>query len=147
MPLYFLAALSFIVFAVLLASLSRLSARGRSSAPRAKAAPEKPVINCPVCGAALYKGDKITTYVYSGPNAPRRVCSVMGCPHCYPVPSRGGRRVCPVCGGEVSARGGYLVARVSYPAGGKKRFEIAGCSRCFGGFPVRKAPPSSRGAR
>lgn len=96
-----------------------------------KAVPKKPaLVNCPLCGSPLVKGENIISKVYRPMTVPDQRCTVSGCPHCYPVCEIGVKRICPVCGKFVP-QNGYLVSRLFNKTEGKKHVMIVGCNMCL----------------
>ncbi|MBP3709314.1 MAG: hypothetical protein J6I73_02745 [Treponema sp.] len=85
--------------------------------------------NCPLCTSPLYKED-LFSRVFRPMTVNDQRCIILGCPHCYPRPEPGIRRVCPVCHSEVQADG-HLVARLfNKTKDGKKHVIITGCTAC-----------------
>ena len=92
---------------------------------------EKPaLVNCPMCGSGLAKGQNMYSKVFRPMNVPDQRCVITGCPYCYPICGPGVRRICPVCGKSVPADG-HLVARLFNKTQGKKHVMIVGCSSCL----------------
>ncbi len=97
---------------------------------REEAAKKGLVINCPLCRSALLPGEDLISRVYRPMNVPDQLCTVNGCPHCYPVPEPGLKRECPVCGKNVPVKEGHLVARLFNYDSGKKHVIVTGCTEC-----------------
>ena len=91
---------------------------------------KRALVNCPLCGSGLQKGENMMSKVFRPMNVPDQRCIVSGCPHCYPVCESGVKRICPVCGQKVLSDG-YLVARLFNKSGGKKHVMIVGCNSCL----------------
>ena len=88
------------------------------------------VITCPLCGSRLQKGEDLFSRVYRPMNVPHQLCTISGCPHCYPSLEPGLKRVCPVCHKQVPMEEGHLVARLFNYADGKKHVAVSGCTEC-----------------
>ena len=86
-------------------------------------------VKCPVCNSSLYVGENIISKVYRPMNVPDQLCTIMGCPHCYPNCQTGIKRMCPVCHKEISQEQ-TLTARLFNEKFGKKHVHILGCSNC-----------------
>ena len=86
-------------------------------------------VKCPVCNSSLYVGENIISKVYRPMNVPDQLCTIMGCPHCYPNCQTGIKRICPVCHKEISQEQ-TLTARLFNEKFGKKHVHILGCSNC-----------------
>ncbi|MDR9858266.1 hypothetical protein [Treponema socranskii] len=85
--------------------------------------------NCPLCASPLYKED-LYSRVFRPMTVSDQRCIILGCPHCYPKPEPGVKRVCPVCHKEVPPEG-HLVARLfNKTKDGKKHVIVTGCSVC-----------------
>lgn len=85
--------------------------------------------NCPLCAFPLYKED-LYSRVFRPMTVSDQRCIILGCPHCYPHPEPGVKRVCPVCHKEVPPQG-HLVARLfNKTKDGKKHVIVTGCSVC-----------------
>lgn len=87
------------------------------------------MVECPLCNTPLLKGQNLVTKVFRPMNVPDQRCNISGCPHCYPQPEPGVKRVCPCCGKDVPITG-YLVARLFNYKDNKKHVRVTGCSRC-----------------
>ena len=61
-----------------------------------------------------------------------RLCSIYGCPHCYPVEESGTNRFCPVCKASVAPES-YLIARLFDRSKTNKHVRILGCKQCRNG--------------
>ena len=91
--------------------------------------------NCPLCASPLYKED-LYSRVFRPMTVSDQRCIILGCPHCYPKPEPGVRRICPVCHKEVPPEG-HLVARLfNKTKDGKKHVIVTGCSVCCKYEPV-----------
>lgn len=89
-------------------------------------------VRCPLCSTPLAKNEDMFSRVYRPMTTSDQRMTVHGCPHCYPAPEPGVRRLCPVCGKEVPPSG-ELVARLFNRTEGKKHVLITGCSECCKG--------------
>jgi hypothetical protein len=89
-------------------------------------------VRCPLCSTPLAKNEDMFSRIYRPMNTPDQRMTVHGCPHCYPRPEPGVKRVCPVCGKEVPLEG-ELIARLFNRTEGKKHVMITGCSVCYRG--------------
>lgn len=81
---------------------------------------------CPVCRTVMKKTEKLITKVYPGEGD--RLCSIYGCPHCYPAAQDGIKRRCPVCGGEVYPESPLIAQLFERP--GSRHVHIMGCRKC-----------------
>lgn len=88
---------------------------------------------CPLCSSDLLPGENLVSRVYRPMTVGDQLCTINGCPHCYPVPEAGVRRVCPVCHKDVDTKDGHLVARLFNKAEGKKHVIVTGCNHCCRG--------------
>lgn len=88
-------------------------------------------VRCPLCSTPLAKNEDMFSRIYRPMNTPDQRMTVHGCPHCYPRPEPGVKRLCPVCGKEVPLEG-ELIARLFNRTEGKKHVMITGCSVCYG---------------
>lgn len=89
-------------------------------------------VRCPLCSTPLAKNEDMFSRIYRPMNTPDQRMTVHGCPHCYPRPEPGVKRLCPVCGKEVPLEG-ELIARLFNRTEGKKHVMITGCSVCYRG--------------
>lgn len=96
---------------------------------RAEAAAKGLLVTCPMCNSALMPGEDLFTRVYRPMNVPDQLCTISGCPHCYPRPENGAKRLCPVCHKEVPLAG-HLIARLFNKTTGKKHVIVTGCNQC-----------------
>ncbi|MFA6938097.1 MAG: hypothetical protein WCQ67_07680 [Treponema sp.] len=87
------------------------------------------LVNCPACNSPLLPGEDLVSKIYRPMNVSDQLCTINGCPHCYPVREAGIQRVCPVCHKTLSAED-YLVARLFNKTDGKKHVLITGCNHC-----------------
>jgi RNA polymerase subunit RPABC4/transcription elongation factor Spt4 len=83
---------------------------------------------CPVCAARLPQGDNVKSKILPPSGRDYRVLHISGCKFCL-----GGdrRRLCPVCGAELS-RNEYLAARI-WQRLERPEVRIQGCVHCIGG--------------
>ena len=102
--------------------------RARAAALNAKKAGL--LVNCPLCNSVLLPGEDLFSRVYRPMNVHDQLCTIRGCPHCYPNPEPGVKRECPVCHKEVSLDDGHLVARLFNKIDGKKHVIVSGCNLC-----------------
>ena len=116
--------------AILIAALSYFAFSKRNKQRPAAQSQKPALVNCPMCGSGLQKGQNIYSKVFRPMNVPDQRCVITGCPHCYPVCEIGVKRVCPVCGKSVPPNG-HLVARLFNKTQGKKHVMIVGCSSCL----------------
>ena len=105
----------------------------RGKAEQSQALQQGLIINCPLCNTPLAKGEDLVSRVYRPMNVSDQLCTIHGCPHCYPVRESGVRRVCPVCHKEVPVKDGHLVARLFNKVDGKKHVVVTGCTECCRG--------------
>ena len=97
---------------------------------RQKGKPGAPGV-CPICCTVLGKGEQLKTKVYPSEGTDR-LCSIYGCPHCYPVEESGTNRFCPVCKASVAPES-YLIARLFDRSKTNKHVRILGCKQCRNG--------------
>ena len=90
----------------------------------------KPLNLCPLCGSALKKGEDLFTRIYRPMNVHDQLCTINGCPHCYPHAENGIKRECPVCHKSVDQLSGHLVARLFNYEDKKKHVIVTGCNKC-----------------
>ena len=83
---------------------------------------------CPLCCTVLKKGEQLKTKVYPSDGGDR-LCSIYGCPHCYPMVEPDANRFCPVCKVPVQTDS-YLVARLFDRSKTDKHVRILGCKEC-----------------
>ena len=105
---------------------TRLGGASRKPAKKKNAEEKAP---CPLCNSKLYKDDNLVSRVYKTSTPNDLPCSIHGCPHCYPVPEEGIKRVCPVCRKEVPVDG-HLDAHLFTRRSGKKHVHVTGCTEC-----------------
>lgn len=91
------------------------------------------LVSCPVCGSFLLPGEDLKSRVYRPMNVPDQLCTINGCPHCYPKVEPGLKRSCPVCHKKIPVSDGHLVARLFNKSDGKKHVIVTGCSLCCRG--------------
>lgn len=97
--------------------------------PKRNAAGEVLLVTCPVCNTPLLPGENIVSRVFRPMNVPDQLCTIYGCPHCYPKAEAGLKRECPVCKKPV-AQDGHLVARLFNYKDKKKHVRVMGCTSC-----------------
>lgn len=97
--------------------------------PKRNAEGEVLLVTCPVCNSALMPGENIVSRVFRPMNVPDQLCTIYGCPHCYPKAESGLKRECPVCKKAV-AQDGHLVARLFNYKDKKKHVRVMGCTSC-----------------
>ncbi len=83
---------------------------------------------CPICCTVLTKGEQLKTKVYPSSGGDS-LCSIYGCPHCYPVVESDADRFCPVCKAPVPTDS-YLIARLFDRSRTDKHVHILGCKEC-----------------
>ena len=98
-----------------------------ADAPLAKGKPGAPGV-CPVCCTVLKKGEQLKTKVYPSEGSDR-LCSIYGCPYCYPSIELDIVRRCPVCKALVESDS-YLIARLFDRGKSNKHVRILGCKQC-----------------
>ena len=104
----------------------------KDSSRQSRAQQEGLVVNCPMCSLPLAKGQDLVSRVYRPMNVSDQLCTIHGCPHCYPRPELGVKRMCPVCHREVPVDG-HLIARLFNKTDGKKHVIVTGCTECSRG--------------
>ncbi len=102
----------------------------KAAQTRKKAAAQGLLVNCPLCKSALLPGEDLVSRVYRPMTVPDQLCTISGCPHCYPAVQAGLKRECPVCGKTVPLPDGHLVARLFNKTDGKKHVVVTGCTEC-----------------
>lgn len=100
---------------------------------RENAAKKGLLISCPLCNSLLLPGEDLVSRVYRPMNVSDQLCTINGCPHCYPRMEPGVKRECPVCHRNVPLGEGHLVARLFNKTDGKKHVIVTGCSECSKG--------------
>lgn len=90
---------------------------------------QKPKSNCPICNSPLYDRENVISRVYKGSDEKDQACTILGCPHCYPKPEPGIKRVCPVCH-QIIPLNGHLDAHLFLRETGKRHVHITGCTEC-----------------
>lgn len=100
---------------------------------RENAAKKGLLISCPLCNSLLLPGEDLVSRVYRPMNVSDQLCTINGCPHCYPRMEPGIKRECPVCHKNVPLGEGHLVARLFNKTDGKKHVIVTGCSECSKG--------------
>ena len=101
----------------------------KSKSTSTKSLPKNVLVNCPVCGSPLPKGENLVSRVYRPMTVPDQRCTISGCPHCFPKCEVGVKRKCPVCNKTVPMEG-YLIARLFNKTDSKKHVMITGCTEC-----------------
>lgn len=87
-------------------------------------------VNCPLCNSPLVKGQNIISKVYRPMDVYDQLCTIYGCPNCYPICKPNLTRTCPVCHKTVS-QNGYLISRLfNKTKSGTKHVIINGCGEC-----------------
>ena len=130
----------FILFVLVLAVISLLiwlirwlwynpSAKKRTASGK-NAAAMGLLVNCPLCNTPLQKGQNLVTKVYRPMTVSDQLCTINGCPHCFPQPEPGIKRICPVCHKQVPLSG-HLTARLFNKTDGKKHVIVTGCTECI----------------
>lgn len=97
---------------------------------RANAAKNGVLVTCPLCESTLYPGEDLFSRVYRPMKVGDQLCTINGCPHCYPTPEAGKKRICPVCHKNVPVNDGHLIARLFNKPDGKKHVIVTGCTEC-----------------
>lgn len=120
-----------ILLAWLLAKMRGKSGKEEKQKKLIKTATDsKLLVTCPLCGSFLQKGQDLFSRVYRPMDVPDQLCTISGCPHCYPHPEPGVERKCPVCGKKVPTKDGHLTARLFNKTDGKKHVVVTGCTEC-----------------
>lgn len=137
MPYYFIAAAAFAVIIFLLNVYIKWNVSGHKDIRHRqaeKSAQKNPsAVRCPVCGAFLIKGEDLISRIYRPMTVPDQLCTINGCPHCYPSVEAGLKRICPICHKEIPVKDGHLVARLFNKKDGKKHVVVTGCTECCRG--------------
>ena len=107
--------------------------RRKMEQKRKDAAKKGLLVSCPLCNTMLLPGEDLISRVYRPMNVPDQLCTINGCPHCYPKPEPGLKRICPVCHKNVPLKDGHLIARLFNKADGKKHVIVTGCTECSRG--------------
>ncbi|MFI3257953.1 MAG: hypothetical protein R3Y36_06620, partial [Spirochaetales bacterium] len=84
---------------------------------------------CPLCSSVLYGDETVISRVYKTSSKTDQPCTIHGCPHCFPEPENGIKRLCPVCHKKVPPKG-HLNAYLFPRENNKKHIHITGCSEC-----------------
>lgn len=100
---------------------------------REEAAKKGLLISCPLCNSMLLPGEDLVSRVYRPMNVPDQLCTINGCPYCYPTPEPKINRICPVCHKNVPIKDGHLIARLFNKTDGKKHVIVTGCNQCSKG--------------
>ena len=88
---------------------------------------------CPLCNSRLQKGENLITKVYRPMTVSDQLCTIDGCPHCFPIVQPGLHRECPVCHKKVPLYSGHLIARLFNKTDTKKHVIVTGCTECSRG--------------
>jgi len=124
-----LAASAFLAAAILFfARIAAAASRRREASGGAKV---HGVRTCPLCSSEMGSGERVSSKLFPGKGD--RIMHIFGCPSCWP-PSLSRKRICPVCGREIS-REGWVVARYfdrtkGADAGPKAHVHVLGCTEC-----------------
>lgn len=132
MAALFIAAAALVVLVILLSIVLRRKSPFGTAAGREDAAAQagaQSFAKCPLCNSTLLKGENLTCRIYQPMDVSDQLCTINGCPHCYPVPEPGLKRECPVCHKAVGGEG-FLVARLFNKAIGKRHVIVTGCYVC-----------------
>ncbi|MBQ5399691.1 MAG: hypothetical protein IIU15_00450, partial [Treponema sp.] len=79
-----------ILLAWLLAKMRGKSSKEEKQKKLIKTATDsKLLVTCPLCGSFLQKGQDLFSRVYRPMDVPDQLCTISGCPHCYPQPEPG----------------------------------------------------------
>lgn len=128
--------ISVVLIVVALSIFSNLAKKSREKAVNNSLRTQKnesggtEFVRCPLCNTPLSKKENMHSKVFRPMNTPDQRMTVQGCPHCFPVPEIGVKRVCPVCGKNVPLDG-ELIARLFNRPDGKKHVMITGCTECY----------------
>ncbi len=114
---------------VIIALLIGIYLKNKKSKTKAKSSKHLQPVKCPICQTSLYVGENIISKVYRPMNVPDQLCTISGCPHCFPKCEPGVSRTCPVCHKEIK-QDQTLTARLFNKNLGKKHVHIVGCSNC-----------------
>ena len=88
---------------------------------------------CPVCAARFEPGDNVKSKIFPPSGRDYRLLHISGCKYCL---SGERKRLCPVCGAELSTDD-YLVARIrQHPVNPEVR--VQGCIHCITGAKYSK---------
>ena len=118
------------LLAWILRRLKGSSSASKKQPSRADAAALGLLVNCPLCNTPLLKGENLVTKVYRPMTVADQLCTINGCPHCFPKVEPGAKRICPVCHKEVPLSG-HLTARLFNKTDGKKHVIVTGCTECI----------------
>lgn len=125
---YFILGIALLIIIFLLLGFIHFSSKNNTSSKKTKK--QGPSFNkCPICDSPLYPGENIISKVYRPMDVPDQLCTISGCPHCFPVPEVGISRLCPVCHSKIPLSG-HLTARLFNEKNNKKHVHILGCSNC-----------------
>lgn len=113
----------------LLLWIIRSSKKTKENSKKSSAGKNLQPVKCPICQTSLFVGENIYSKVYRPMNVPDQLCTVSGCPHCYPKCEPGVKRICPVCHKPI-AQDQTLTARLFNKKASKKHVHIIGCSNC-----------------
>lgn len=127
---YLIGGLAFALIVILLTTIIKFNQSKNSQNKKTKNVTEQIQSKCPVCQSPLFKGENIISKVYRPMNVPDQLCTISGCPHCYPKVEIGLQRNCPVCHKKIGEEG-YLVARLfNHTKKGGKHVHVTGCNFC-----------------
>jgi RNase P subunit RPR2 len=125
---YFILGMALLVIILLLIGLVNYSSKKHTS-PKKRKKTNTILQKCPICDSPLFPGENIISKVYRPMNVPDQLCTISGCPHCYPSTEKGVSRICPVCHSSIPLSG-YLTARLFNEKNNKKHVHILGCQNC-----------------
>ena len=117
------------IFAYFLFTLQGKMQRKKTGSSRVlpKGNPGAPGV-CPLCRTVLKRGEQLKTKVYPSEGTDQ-LCSIYGCPHCYPMVEPDADRFCPVCDAPVPTDS-YLIARLFDRGKADRHVHILGCRAC-----------------
>lgn len=124
---YLILGIACVVIFILLAGIF-IYLKNKNKSQNSRTKKDLQQVKCPLCQTPLFVGENIISKVYRPMNVPDQLCTVAGCPHCYPKCEPGVKRICPVCHKTV-AQDQTLTARL-FNKIGKKHVHIIGCSNC-----------------
>lgn len=123
---YFLLAIAASIIIALLLTYLKFSREKKEREIRKKNLKE---VRCPICSSNLYVGENIYSKVYRPRDIPDQLCTISGCPHCFPKLENNVNRRCPVCHNNLSTDQA-LTARLFNKNMGKNHIHILGCPNC-----------------
>lgn len=124
---YLIMGIAAVIIIVLLFAIFKYNSK--KNAPKPTKSKVMQPVKCPLCDTNLFVGENIISKVYRPMNVPDQLCTISGCPHCFPKCEPGVKRICPVCHKEVGLNQA-LTARLFNKNVGKKHVHIIGCSNC-----------------